>query len=41
MDPRPGTYHVAVTAVPAPRPEWAHLHFADGSEADELWPEEG
>jgi hypothetical protein len=23
MYPRPGTYHAAVTAVPAPRPEWA------------------
>jgi hypothetical protein len=41
MDPRLGAYHAAVTAVPAPQPDWAHLRLAGGSEAGELRPEEG
>ena len=41
MDPRPATYHAAVTALTVPRPEGAHLRFTGGSEAGEPWPEEG
>jgi hypothetical protein len=49
MDPRPGTYHAAVTALPAPPPEWARPDHVLGApvpitlagRAVELWPEEG